>query len=140
MVTVAQVSQASDIRLMYLAHEIFLDNVQLAINNKVEMNKYTQKAKEVIHILVGNLNFDEPICGTIFQIYVYVQKMLIKYEDLEIAYDQMKKLQDVFAELEERRPNQQAVMQNVEKVYAGMTYGKHQVDEFVISDNRGFQA
>ncbi len=49
----------------------------------------------------------------------------------------MRQLQDVYLEL----PDKKAVMQNVEHVYAGMTYGRYDLEEFVVrNDNRGFQA
>ncbi|ONI47417.1 hypothetical protein AN644_00480 [Candidatus Epulonipiscium fishelsonii] len=141
MVTVAQVTQASDAEMICLTYELFLERVQDAINNKDEFKQHTQRAREVLKVLVNNLDFDVPISSNVFQIYVYVQKMLLKYDTLPDAYKLIRHLQETFEMVNKQQPYRQQVMQNTQQIYAGATYSGSSLNEFVTGgQNRGFKA
>ncbi|ONI39105.1 hypothetical protein AN640_02045 [Candidatus Epulonipiscium fishelsonii] len=141
MVTVAQVTQASDAEMLCLTYELFLERVQEAMDNKDEFKRHTKRAREVIKVLVNNLDFDIPISNNVFQIYVYVQRLLLRYETLPEAYQLIRHLQETFEMVSKQQPQRQQVMKNTQQIYAGATYSGSSLNEFVMGgQNRGFKA
>lgn len=141
MVTVAQITQASDVEMICLTYQLFLDRVQDAIDNQDDFKEHVNRAKDVLKVLVNNLDFDVPISSNIFQIYIYVQKMLLKYETLPDAHKLIRHLQETFEMVNTQQPNRQQVMQNTQQIYAGATYSGSSLNEFVTGgENRGFKA
>ncbi len=112
MVTVSQVTNASNIELICLTYEIFLERVQNAIDNKENFKYHTEQARKALYVLVNGLNLQDTVAGDIFQILVYVQQCLLKYDTLQDAYTLGSELKAIFDELASREPVKQVAMKN----------------------------
>lgn len=148
MITVSNVVNASQEELLCITYELLLEQIDLAQKcEEIEERKlHTEKAIHILQMLAGDLNFEYDIAKELFRIYVYVQGLLIngKYtEKLEEAYRLIHKIYLGYKQITEEMlaSGRESVMQNAEKVYAGLTYGKGTINETVIeNENRGFKA
>ncbi|OOB80046.1 MAG: hypothetical protein BEN19_06965 [Epulopiscium sp. Nuni2H_MBin003] len=139
MITVAQVAQASDIELLCITYDIFLENVQQA--QETADDKYIKKAREVLLILIENLDLSVPISQDLFDLYIYVQKLLISKKELPAVHRIISKIKEGYQTLIEQGIHvEEKMLTNTQNVYAGMTYGRSNLDEIVLEDNnRGFR-
>lgn len=103
---------------------------------------YTLK---VIHYLMETLNFDEKISYDLASLYLYVEKLIVRCSIsmnkalISEAIDIIDTLYKGFDKIKGYTKGN--VMQNTQKVYAGLTYGKGTLNEYVDQDiNRGFKA
>lgn len=140
MKTVAQVAQAFEIELLCMTYDIFLENLQHAIDTN--QSKYFRKSREALIVLINNLNMSEPLAHELFDLYIYIQKLLLTKKDLGVAFDMMSSIRDAYQTLMEQGIGMNnKVLTNTQNIYTGMTYGKNNLDEFMITDNnRGFMA
>lgn len=146
LITVSTVANASPVQLLCITYEIFLHHMEEAIKGSDEkrQERITQGV-EVIKTLVEDLNFESPMAPELFRLYVYIQGVLLGYrvtdEKLEHVYEIMERIYKAFLEIGEQQELSSASMKNIETIYAGMTYGKNDLNEIVIGDNnRGFKA
>lgn len=146
MITVSNVANASQGELLCMTYEIFLHHTREATQTREKAKEeHISQAIEVIKQLVGDLNFEIPIARDLFKVYIYVQNLLINHQyqmqGLEEAYQLVHTIYDGYKEITQKEVNKKPAMQNVESVYAGMTYGKGQLNEIVMTDiNRGYNA
>ena len=146
MITVSNVANASPGELLCMTYEILLHHIQEAISTKGKVKEeHVSQAIEVIKQLVGDLNFEIPITRDLFKLYVYVQNLLVNHQyhiqGLEQAYQLIHTIYDGYKEITQKEVNKKPAMQNIESVYAGMTYGKGKLNEIVMTDiNRGYHA
>lgn len=148
-----RVSQASPCELVVIMYDIILDDVKNAKEAKKAGNEKQYQA-ELVHAgrfvneLMDALDFSQPLSFRLMSLYMYVNKMLIKarvsntwdsLNDVELVVEKLRigfegiKTQDTTG----------PVMQNVQQVYAGLTYGKGTLNETYLNAqdyNRGFQA
>jgi flagellar protein FliS len=151
MITVANVVNATQLELVCLTYELFLEALDQAITaNLTEEKKYRQRAREILLSLAENLCFESEIAHYLFKIYIYVQNLLIngkQKKHLKEAYDLIYTIYDGYKELlnqenQKKQDDQEHNMiQHAQDIYAGMTYGKGQLNEIVIEEkDRGFKA
>ncbi|WP_070000657.1 flagellar protein FliS [Cellulosilyticum sp. I15G10I2] len=147
MTTVSAIANASKGELLCITYEIFLYNIKEALNETEDKRaEYVNKAIDVIKTLAEDLDFEIPITQELFRLYVYVQGVLVQHkvtdENLEHVYEIIDKLYQGFLEIAHSGTEQAAPsMKNTEAIYAGLTYGKSDLNELVIGDkNRGFKA
>ena len=146
MITVSSVANATKSELVCIGYEICLDNIQRALDAPIEEKKNkVNQALESIKILSQALNFEVPLATNIFKIYVYVQGLLIKeWKDdhkLQEAYDLMHILYEGYVAVARQDTSTVTSMKNTESIYAGMTYGKNELNEVILQDkDRGFKA
>lgn len=145
MVTVASIAQASRGELLCLTYELLLEQIKLAIESEAdEQKRYIDKGIRIIRMLVGDLNFEIELSSELFRIYVYVQGLLIQgksIEKLQEAYGLIEKIYEAFKKITQEERDKKVSIQNAEMIYAGLTYGKNEVQEMVLKDhNRGFKA
>lgn len=146
MVTVSAIANASQGELLCITYELFLYNIEQALNEETEKKKeYKDKAVEVLKTLTEDLNFEIPIANELFRLYIYIQGVLIQSgvtnERLEHVYNVMNILYKGFLGAAGKEGQSEPSMKNAEAIYAGMTYGKNDLHEVVFSDqNRGFKA
>lgn len=139
-------ANASPGELLCMTYEILLHHIQEAISTKGKVKEeHVSQAIEVIKQLVGDLNFEIPITRDLFKLYVYVQNLLVNHQyhiqGLEQAYQLIHTIYDGYKEITQKEVNKKPAMQNIESVYAGMTYGKGKLNEIVMTDiNRGYHA
>ncbi len=148
-----RVSQASPCELVVIMYDIILDDVKNAREAKNAGNE-KQYQDDLIHAgkfvneLMDALDFSQSISFRLMSLYIYVNKMLVKarinkkwdsLNDVELVIEKLRAGFDGIKGQDTNGP----VMQNVQQVYAGLTYGKGTLNEtyFNAQDyNRGFKA
>lgn len=148
-----RVSQASPCELVVIMYDIILDDVKNARNakNAGDGKKYQDElshAVKFVNELMGALDFSQPISFRLMSLYIYVNKMLVKarvsekwdsLNDVELVIEKLRAGFDGIKDQDTTGP----VMQNVQQVYAGLTYGKGKLNETYLNAqdyNRGFNA
>ena len=105
-------------------------------------------ANRFLNELMESLDFSFGISYQLMSLYIYVNKMLARArvsrnpESLKDVEMVIGKLRMGFDGIKDQ-DNKGAVMQNVQQVYAGLTYGKGKLNEsyYNLQDyNRGFKA
>ncbi len=103
-----------------------------------------KKAQTSIDALQHALNFQYELSKDLYKLYVYAKNSLAKaiyqnrLEGLEEADRVLKRLYTSFEEVA-KTDTSGPLMSNTQQVYAGMTYGKQNLNESFIEDNhRGF--
>ncbi|WP_054742739.1 flagellar protein FliS [Cellulosilyticum ruminicola] len=144
-ITVCSVVNASRGELLCITYELLLERIKSAGQKEGKERKIeSKKAIEIIQMLVADLDFEIEISKELFKIYVYVQGLLIQSktsEGFEEAYKLIEKLYTAFKEITEREEQSKPSMQNAEVIYAGMTYGRNNLNEISLESNRrGFEA
>ncbi|OON98129.1 MAG: hypothetical protein ATN35_05815 [Epulopiscium sp. Nele67-Bin004] len=142
MITVAQVTQASEIELLCITYELFLESVQDAIDEpdqKLSKN-HRARAKKILRILFSNLNLEDKLAHDLFDIYIYVQKCLNEKDGLAEAHKLISNIKRGYDEVRNTQPiKKSAAMENTQSIYAGMTYSGNQLGEMIVeNNNRGF--
>lgn len=99
-----------------------------------EMKAAIRKAQNVLDELVGSLNFAYEISSNLYVLYVFCKNELARtlYENrmdgLEEADKVMRRLYHSFAEAA-KQDTSAPIMSNTQQIYAGMTYGRNQLNE-----------
>lgn len=148
-----RVSQASPCELVVIMYDIILDDVKNARAAKTAGNEKQYQADlthavKFVNELMDALDFSQSVSFRLMSLYIYVNKMLAKarvsgkcdsLSDVEMVMEKLRVGFDSIKNQDTSGP----VMQNVQQVYAGLTYGKGTLNEtyFNAQDyNRGFQA
>lgn len=144
MITVSNIANASRGELLCITYELLLEQIKMAIKSEGKERKvYVEKGLQIIRMLVGDLDFEVPLSNELFRIYVYVQGVLIQAktnQKFEEAYHLISKIYEAFKKITEEEIDKKPSIQNAEMIYAGLTYGKEDIEETIIQDyNRGFK-
>lgn len=146
-----RLSQCNQGEMIVIIYDIFFTYSQeakgaLQEKDREKFKKSIQKAQNVLDELMGALDFSYDVSKSLIQLYRYCKTELAKsvYEfkpqRIEEAESVMKSLHSAFlvaAEQDKSMP----LMSNTQQVYAGITYGKTNINESCYLDNhRGFFA
>lgn len=148
-----RVSQASPCELVVIMYDIILDDVKNARDAKNAGNEKQYQddlihAGKLVNELMDSLDFSQAVSFRLMSLYMYVNKMLIKarvskkwdsLNDVELVIEKLRAGFDGIKGQDTNGP----VMQNVQQVYAGLTYGKGTLNETYLNAqdyNRGFNA
>ena len=148
-----RVSQASPCELVVIMYDIILDDVKNAKSAKTAGNDKQYQADlthavKFVNELMDALDFSQSVSFRLMSLYIYVNKMLAKarvsgncdsLSDVEMVIEKLRAGFDGIKNQDTSGP----VMQNVQQVYAGLTYGKGTLNETYLNAqdyNRGFQA
>ena len=148
-----RVSQASPCELVVIMYDIILDDVKNAreAKNAGDEKQYQADlthAGKIVNELMDSLDFSQPVSFRLMSLYIYVNKMLVKarvskkwdsLNDVELVIEKLRAGFDGIKSQDTTGP----VMQNVQQVYAGLTYGKGALNETYLNAqdyNRGFNA
>lgn len=145
MITVSSVANATRGELLCITYEILLENIKRAQLEVGEKRKdKLKKGVEVIQLLTEDLDFEIALSKELFSLYVYVQGLLVKdksEEEIDRAYSIIDRIYQSFLEISKNEMSSGPSMQNAEVVYAGMTYGRDDLNEISLKDvTRGFKA
>lgn len=147
----ARVSQCNRSQLVVVVYEIMIDYIKSArenLNNNDEAGFISdlKKAQNFLGSLMDSLNYKYPISNQLFNLYLFWNKQLstaiIKknQDSLEGIEEMIQKIRDSFKKVSDNDKSE-PLMQNTQKVYAGLTYGRASLSEMADIDvNRGFQA
>ena len=148
-----RVSQASPCELVVIMYDIILDDVKNAREAKVAGDEKQYQADlihagKLVNELMDSLDFSQAVSFRLMSLYIYVNKMLVKARiskkwdsltDVELVIEKLRTGFDGIKGQDTNGP----VMQNVQQVYAGLTYGKGTLNETYYNAqdyNRGFNA
>ena len=148
-----RVSQASPCELVVIMYDIILDDVKNAREAKAAGDEKQYQADlihagKLVNELMDSLDFSQAVSFRLMSLYIYVNKMLVKARiskkwdsltDVELVIEKLRTGFDGIKGQDTNGP----VMQNVQQVYAGLTYGKGTLNETYYNAqdyNRGFNA
>ena len=105
------------------------------------------RASSCIDELIRSLNLEYELARNLFGLYLFEKKQLIRASgklDKEILVHVKKTFRAFFETYKkiENMDNEKAIMQNVPRVYAGLTYGRNSLSESLSGDigSRGLKA
>lgn len=149
----ARITQANRSELVVVVYDIILDSLKDGIEayNCGDKDKFTDKVKysqKFLLELMDTLDYKYEISKELFRLYVYVNKQMIEacikkdVTPLDSAVEVLEKLKTGFVGVA-AEDKSEPVMQNVQPIYAGLTYGKGTLNEIsygVDVASRGFKA
>ena len=146
-----RITQANKTQLITILYEMLLIYVEDAKNaysrkDRMEFRESVRKARGCVDELLSSLHFEYEISMNFLQLYLYVNRELARAdvrhqtESLTNVEKVIRELHKAYLELE-KQDHTGAVMQNVQSVYAGLTYGKHDLNENLADQgfDRGFR-
>lgn len=150
-ITAVQIANATPGQLICITYQLILEQIGIAKKSKGKDEKAHKKAVEraqkFLRELMDALDFQHEISLQLMELYLYVNKLLIQSmikEDEEPLAEAEKILHTLLSgweEVAQQEEGKEAVMQNTQQVYAGLTYGKGNLNESVVGNqNRGFKA
>ncbi len=102
-----------------------------------------RQGQKTLDMMMGALDFRYEISAELYRLYQVSKNLLEKaiyqnrLEGLEEAQRILMPLYEAFCQVA-KTDTSAPLMQNVQKVYAGMTYGRSSMEEIVDNNNRGF--
>ncbi len=145
-----RIVNASRKELLVINYELLRIEIEEAIaslekNDPQHVEKSIGMAQKFLRELSDSLNFEYSISKELMSLYIYMNKLLVeaqsygRKEALEEVKGLLNMLLDGWEQMEEI--DEEPVIVNGQKVYAGLTYGKNNLNESVdTAPNRGFKA
>lgn len=145
-----KISQANSTELIVILYDISIVYVKDAIRCMEEQRMdeakiQTDFARKCIEEMIANLHFEYDLATVLHRIYLSMKKALRegileqKKEPLCAVRDNLITLREAYAEIASQDTSA-PVMGHAQTVVAGLTYGKHSLNESLSGDssNRGF--
>ena len=144
-----KVTQASRAGLISLTFDLAIRYLEEAVEehkkgNDEEFRNCLCKSKAFINELSASLDMQYEISVRLLSLYIFIYKAMVKADikkdasELVRIIEMLKKLRDAFEEAG-KNTSQEPVMENTQRLYAGLTYSKTSLNEEIYSDtNRGF--
>lgn len=142
-----RITQANRTQLVVILYEmllVYLEDAQKAhaAEDQQEFVRNLELARECISEMRTSLNFDYELSKNLFAIYCFADKELAsdifgnKTENLDALKTIFTKLHDAYATISEQDETG-PLMDNIQDVYAGLTYGKGDVNESLVNYDTG---
>lgn len=149
----ARVAQANRSELVVISYEIILDSIEeaKALYTQNDVDGYTAELKRVQKVfneLMGSLDYRYEVSRHLMSLYMFANQQIVNASFgkepvlLNRVIPIVEKLKSAFIQVAKEDASN-AVMMNSQKLYAGLTYGKHALDEVLVNVNeskRGFRA
>lgn len=142
---VARISNASPIKLVVITYELILAHVDDAMNSRDDRKEYVRHVElstELLGTLMDALNMDYELSRTLFPLYVYVNKLLINSK-ISRTMDYLKDVRDIltplyksWVDVAQNEAADQPVMDKSQTIYAGLTYGRGELSEYIKEDEQ----
>lgn len=145
-----KITQANKTQLTVIVYEILLVYLEDSLTafeagNKDEFKHCLSKARECISELRISLDFNYEPSASLFSIYCFADRELAKniygnkINNIHELQDMFTKLKDAF-EAVSKNDNSKPLMENIQGVYAGLTYGKNDLNENLVNydSKRGY--
>lgn len=145
-----RISQANKTQLITILYEmvlLYIDEAEEALDtgNRMEYKSAIRKIRGCMDELTASLNFDYELAQNLLQLYLYVNRELVKAsthndrKNLEHVRKVIDQLHKAYQQIE-TQDKSGSVMGNTQTVYAGLTYGRNTLTENIAdpSANRGF--
>ena len=152
-----RIANANESQLVAIMYEGFISTVKSSIGHienkdKEELNSSTNKTREILAELLATLEGDSEIVDNLKSIYIYLNKLITEAEikqdkaKLEEAIKVINPLYEAWQELGEKEvagtDDDSQIASTPAKtpsIVAGMTYGKGQLNDYVINDNNRWE-
>ena len=137
---VARIGNASPAGLVAITYELILAHVEDAIKNtdcESEFTRHVELSTELLGTLIDALNMDYELSRTLFPLYIYTNRLLInakltgKTGPLEDVRKILLPLYTGWHELAETTDDMEPAMENSQKIFAGLTYGRGELNEYI---------
>lgn len=145
---ITQANKTQMITILYEMIMIYADEAKEAHEKEDRMGfrEGIRKARGCINELLESLNFEYELAMNFLQLYLYVNRELARAEvrNAEEPLDNVNKvikgLHEAYVKLDEMDTSG-PVMENAQTVYAGLTYGKNNLNENLADQgiHRGFR-
>ena len=149
-----RIAQATPVQLVIISHELLVAFIAEALEafKKGEAELFYQginKSKDALTQLIDGLDFENPIAQDLYELYLYAGERLNKAlfgKDTAAALEVKEMFQTLlegWRVIEDTPDDRLADASDKEspQVYAGLTYGKGGLDEYIPDDeDRGFKA
>lgn len=142
-----RISQANKSEMIVVLYDIFLAYIQDSLDMRDDAPAYHEsikKARDTIQELMGSINPENALAGNYTSLYAFILRQLTR-ADSSKNQDILRQIQSMVTSLRNtyrevsRKDTSPAVMGNVQTVYAGLTYGRDNLNENLENtDNRGF--
>lgn len=146
-----RVSNANKTELIVILYEMLADFVQEAVEakEKGELTAFREavgKARGCVLELIHSLNFRYELSGNLFALYRFADSRLSlaqlknSAEPLQDILPVINGLHEAYSRIS-RQDTSAPVMENTQTVYAGLTYGRNDLNESLTDQgiNRGFR-
>ncbi len=146
-----RIINANRSQLVVIYYDMILDYIKeseyyLASKDFKAYQKAIEQARRCMNGLVEGLDFKYNISHNLFQLYLYMEKELVK-AGIQRNADPLTHVTPIISSLREaffeigKQDDSKTLMGNTQSIYAGLTYGKSQLMENLdVSDqSRGFR-
>jgi flagellar protein FliS len=142
---VARIGSANPVDLVAITCELILTHVGDAIGNpgdESEFTRHVELSSELLGTLIDSLNMEYELSRTLFPLYLYVNKLLInakltgKTEPLDDVVKILTPIYSGWKELAENEIGAEPAMDNSQKIFAGVTYGREGLNEYIQEDEK----
>ena len=149
---VRRISNCTPVQLVVINYELVLDYIdeakqQLQQGNEKKFRQNLSVAQNLMNELTGSLNMSLEISWELISLYLFVNKLLAQAaasndpQHLDDAEKILNNLLVGWQGLVDQETDKAPVIENSQQVYAGLTYGRGGLDEFIPTDvSRGFKA
>ena len=147
-----RITQANRSELTVIIYEMILDYIKDAKNagseiQRDEFREAIRKAKGCVNELIKTLDFSYDISNGLLKLYLFANKQLAladiskRTDELNIIERIMHGLHSSFSKISQQ-DNSEPLMRNTQNIYAGLTYGKNELNETLGEQekSRGFLA
>lgn len=146
-----RITQANRTELSVILYEMlvtYLEEAQTALQKEDQeaFHAGIRHARACLHELILSLHYEYALAGNLLQLYLYAERELIRAdarlseEPISHAKHIMCKLHDAYNKISDQDQST-PVMENTQTVYAGLTYGKTDLNESLSGsgESRGFR-
>lgn len=149
----ARITQANRSELVVITYDLILESIECAKQafqeaNHVVYETELKRVQKLFNELMGSLDYQYPISKDLMQLYTYSNRRVVEAffqkepKLLDSVTSVIEKLRVGFEKVA-KEDQSAAVMQNTQKLYAGLTYGRNSLEEVSINVDeatRGFKA
>ena len=147
-----RITQANRTQLVVIVYEMLLTYLKDAraaheAGDREELVQNLGLARDCIEELRGSLDFTYELSGNLFSLYCYADRELardmfsLKIDNLDVIEKIFRKLHDAYQTISSQDESG-PLMENTQSVYAGLTYGRTDLNESLVNYDakRGFLA
>ncbi len=148
---VARIANATPLQLVIINYEVILDYLNAAEKSIKEKNKNDikfnlNKARQFLKELRLSLDMSYSLAKYLMNLYIYVDQQICyclvneKQQHIQECRNVLEKLLISWKTIENEEEDKTPLMENTQQLYAGLTYGKNGLEEYVDNSKRGFKA
>lgn len=148
----ARITQANPSQLVVITYELIIDSLEEAAvlcgHDEKGFKGEINRARKLIHNLMSSLDLKLHISHELLRLYQFADRQLVDVswkgstEELDGVKKVIKSLKKGFEGVA-KEDTSGPVMSNTQQLYAGLTYGKKDLNEVFVNineENRGFKA